>query len=157
MQARVRMLHVAATVVLMAVGAPQPIAAAPVSSDSAEVVATVARFHAALARGDSATALGLLADDVTILESGSVEHKAGYRAGHLAADVAYAAAVPSARAIVSVVVHGATAWVTATSTTQGEYRGRQVNSVGAELMVLTRDGTAWKIRAIHWSSRARRG
>lgn len=45
----------------------------------------------------AAMALGLLAGDVTILESGSVENRAGYRAGHLAADVAYAAAVPSVR------------------------------------------------------------
>jgi hypothetical protein len=39
---------------------------------------------------------------------------------------------------------------------QGEFRARAVNSVGAELAVLTRAGDGWRIRAIHWSSRARR-
>jgi hypothetical protein len=34
--------------------------------------------------------------------------------------------------------------------------GRAINSVGAELMVLVRSGSTWKIAAIHWSSRQRR-
>ncbi len=38
----------------------------------------------------------------------------------------------------------------------GEFRGRPVNSAGAELMVLTRVQGTWKISAIHWSSRTRR-
>jgi hypothetical protein len=34
--------------------------------------------------------------------------------------------------------------------------GRAINSSGAELMVLVRTSSGWKISAIHWSSRARR-
>jgi hypothetical protein len=49
------------------------------------------------------------------------------------------------------------AWVVGTSTTRGEYRGRPVNSAGAELMVLTRTPHGWRIAAIHWSSRRRQG
>jgi ketosteroid isomerase-like protein len=45
------------------------------------------------------------------------------------------------------------AWATSTSTARGEFRGRPVNSEGAELMVLTRTPEGWKISAIHWSSR----
>lgn len=126
------------------------------ASDSADVVATVDRFHAALAAGDSVTALGLLADDVTILESGGAETKAAYRAGHLSGDMAYARAVPSVQTVLAVQIRGDVAWVSATSITQGQYRDRPVNSAGAELTVLSREGGAWKIRAIHWSSRARR-
>jgi hypothetical protein len=48
------------------------------------------------------------------------------------------------------------AWATSTSTTQGEVRGRAINSAGAELMVLVRGADGWKISAIHWSSRSRR-
>jgi len=33
---------------------------------------------------------------------------------------------------------------------------REMNSLGAELMILTRDDDRWMIRAIHWSSRAAR-
>ena len=130
--------------------------ATPVVTDSADVVAAVAKFHASLAAGDSSAALALLADDVTILESGGVETKTQYRTGHINGDMSFAKAVPSVRTVTGVRVRGDAAWVTSSSVTQGESNGRQINSTGAELVVLTRDGGAWKIRAVHWSSRARR-
>src|SRR5687768_2820649 len=40
------------------------------ATDSADIVAVIERFHAALASGDSAGALALLAPDAVILESG---------------------------------------------------------------------------------------
>jgi ketosteroid isomerase-like protein len=124
--------------------------------DSAAVAEVVERFHAALAAGDSTAALALLAPDVTILESGGAETLQEYRAHHLAGDIAFAQAVPRSRAPILVRVTGDAAWATSTGITQGEYRGRAVNSSSAELMVLTRTGGGWVIRAIHWSSRARR-
>lgn len=126
-------------------------------SDSAAVAAVVHRYDVALASGDSATALALLAPDAVILESGGVESRAEYRSHHLPADMAYARAVKSVSSPVHVVIEGNAAWASSTSVSQGEYRGKAVNSAGSELMVLTRgaDG-AWRIRAIHWSSRARR-
>ena len=126
-------------------------------SDSAAVAAVVHRYDAALASGDSATALALLAPDAVILESGGVESRAEYRSHHLPADMAYARAVKSVSSPVLVVIEGNAAWASSTSVSQGEYRGKAVNSAGSELMVLTRgaDG-GWRIRAIHWSSRARR-
>ena len=145
-------LAFAAIAILTPVGALS--AAAP--SDSSEVAAIVERYHAALAAGDSAAALALLADDVVILESGGRESRDDYRAHHLAADIAFARAVLSQRGPMTVRVRGDVAWVTGTSTTQGEYRGRPVNSTGAELMVLSREASGWRIRAIHWSSRSRR-
>jgi uncharacterized GH25 family protein/ketosteroid isomerase-like protein len=126
------------------------------SEDSAAVVAVVAQYHAALAGGDSATALRLLAPDAVILESGGLETVAEYRAHHLPADIAFAAGVPAQRTVRSVVVRGDMASVASTSVSQGEFRGRAVNSTGAELMVLARTGDGWRITAIHWSSRARR-
>ncbi|CAN5141136.1 hypothetical protein BH09GEM1_BH09GEM1_19770 [soil metagenome] len=125
-------------------------------SDSADVAATVARFHAALAAGDSAAALSLLAPDALIVESGDVQTRAEYRAHHLPADIAFAAAVPSTRRVVDVTVRGDVAWVTATSVTQGDWRGRPINSAGAELTVLSRTKDGWLIQAVHWSSHARR-
>lgn len=93
---------------------------------------------------------------MVILESGGVETREEYRSHHLPADIAFARAVKSDRSAIRVVVRGDAAWVASTSTAQGEFRGRAVNSVGAELMFLVRDGDAWRIAAIHWSSRARR-
>lgn len=126
------------------------------SGDSADVAAAVQRFHEALVSGDSATALTLLAPDVTILESGGVETRAEYRAHHLPGDITFARAVRSVRGATRVTVHGDAAWASSTSTTEGEYRGRRINSLGAELMVLVRSPEGWRITAIHWSSRARR-
>jgi ketosteroid isomerase-like protein len=127
------------------------------ASDSAEVVAVVANFHAALADGDSAKALSLLAPDAVILESGEVQNLAEYRAHHLPADIAFARAVPSSRSVIGVAVSGNSSWVTASSVTAGTYNGRAVNSAGVELTVLSRTGTGapWRIRAVHWSSRRR--
>ena len=138
----------------MAMAQPARVPAA--RSDSAEAAAVVDRFHRALAAGDSVAALALLAPDATILESGGVETRAEYRGHHLPGDIEFARAVRSQRTPVRVTVRGDVAWAISTSTTQGEFRGRQINSSGAELMVLTRVGSGWRISAIHWSSRARR-
>ncbi len=126
------------------------------ASDSSDVAAVVVAYHAAMVAGDSAAALALLASDAIILESGGVETREEYRSHHLPGDIGFARGIKSERGPVRVVVHGDIAWATSTSTTQGEYRGRQINSSGAELMVLSRTPNGWKIRAIHWSSRARR-
>ena len=126
------------------------------SADSAKAVATVARFHAALSSGDSATALGLLAPDVLVVESGDVQTREEYRLHHLPADIVFAAAVPSVRTVTQVTINGDVAWITATSNTKGTYRDRPVNSVGAELTVLSRTASGWHIRSIHWSSHAKR-
>ena len=126
------------------------------ANDSAAVVAVVERYNEALARGDSATALSLLAPDAVILESGGVETREEYRSHHLPADIAFARAVRRERGPVRVAIQGDVAWVSSTSTSQGEYGGRTVNSAGAELMVLSRESDGWRIRAIHWSSRALR-
>ena len=126
------------------------------ASDSTDVVAVVVAYHAAMAAGDSAAALALLSPDATILESGGIETREEYRSHHLPADISFERAVKSERGPVRVVIQGDVAWAASTSTAQGEYRGRQINTSSAELMVLARTPNGWKIRAIHWSSRPRR-
>jgi ketosteroid isomerase-like protein len=116
----------------------------------------IERFHAALASGDSSAALALLSPDVAVQESGGAETLEEYRSHHLPGDMQFAKAVPRTRTPIKVTISGDVAWATSTGVTQGEYRGRPVNSNSAELMVLTRSGGGWLIRAIHWSSRARR-
>ena len=121
-----------------------------------EVAVVIDAYHAALAAGDSTTALRHLAPDVTIIEGGRVENKEQYRSGHLAGDMRFAQAVRRERGEMQVRVLGDVAWAHSTSITQGRLGDRQINSQGAELMVLAREGGAWRIRAIHWSSRQRR-
>lgn len=122
----------------------------------AEVAAVVDAYHSALAAGDSATALSLLADDVVILESGGIETKAQYRSGHLAGDMRFAQAVSRERGEIVVAVMDDVAWAWSTSVTEGRMAEREINSQGAELMVLAHLGGDWRIKAIHWSSRQRR-
>jgi ketosteroid isomerase-like protein len=126
------------------------------SADQRAVGEVVRDFHAALARGDSAAALRLLAPDAVILEAGGLESRTQYREHHLPGDLAFAQAVPSERAVPTIVVVGNAAWVVGTSRTTGTFRDRAVNSVGAELVVLSRESEGWMIRAVHWSSRAGR-
>lgn len=133
-----------------------PTAVTAQGDDSAAVITVVEGFHGALAAGDSTRALAFLADDVTILESGGVEDKDHYRSGHLAGDMRFAQALPRERGEIRVTVVGETAWAHSTHTTEGKMGDREINSQGAELVVLTRDRGTWKIRAIHWSSRTRR-
>jgi uncharacterized GH25 family protein/ketosteroid isomerase-like protein len=127
------------------------------ASDSAAAVATVEQFHRALANGDSLGALALMTDDVVVLESGGFENRAEFRSHHLSADIEFARATRSERQVRDVTVRSDAAWVSSTSSVQGEFRGRAVNSMGAELVVLVRTPSGWRISAIHWSSRARRG
>ena len=138
---------------LLAAFAPAAVAA---QADETAVAATVDAYHSALASGDSTTALALLADDVTILESGGVEDKEHYRSGHLAGDMRFAQAVERDRGEVTVRIVGDIAWAWSTSVTQGRMGEREINSQGAELMVLQRVDGEWLIKAIHWSSRTRR-
>lgn len=165
----VRMIHVAAAdagsgadwdthwaTLVFYVGPPPSGAPAPAGGDSAAVAAVVDRFHAALASGDTAAVESVLAPDAVIMESGGVETRAEYLSHHLPGDMAFARAIRSIRGPVRVAVHGNAAWATSTSTAEGVYRERPVNSSGAELMVLTRTPAGWRIAAIHWSSRARR-
>lgn len=125
-------------------------------SNMAEAAATTARFHQLLARGDSAGAARLLAPDAVIQESGDLETRAEYIAHHLGADIQFAKAVPSKRTVVQMRRESDVVWVVARSVSKGTFEGRPVDSQGAELMILTRSGRGWHIRAIHWSSHRNR-
>lgn len=126
------------------------------TGDSSDVAAVVQRFDALMAAGDSAGLLVLLADDAVVLESGGLETRAEFRSHHLPADIKFARAVKGQQGPISVRVQGDVAWASSTTVMQGELNGRTINSVSAELMVLSRESGEWKVRAIHWSSRSRR-
>lgn len=129
---------------------PSTVIAEPAARDAAEVVTA---FHAALARGNQATAASLLADDALIYESGGVERtKAEYASHHLPADTAFAAATKRTVTRRSGHADGDTAWIATESTTTGAYKGRPINSRSTETMVLRREDGAWRIAHIHWSS-----
>jgi len=129
-----------------------PVAAQTPSADVQKVVDT---FHAGLKAGDTAGVMALLAPDVLLLEAGGIETRAEYESKHLPADVEFEKAVTTSFKPYRVTVVGDAAWAVNTSEYKGTFKDRPVDSVGVELMVLSKDAAGWKIRAIHWSGRSR--
>ena len=81
-----------------------------------------------------------------------METRQEYMSHHLLADMAFASSVERVRGPVEVVLEGDVAWAVSSNEASGSYQGREINSSGAELVVLTRLGGEWRIRAVHWSS-----
>ena len=126
----------------------------PASAEGA--AATVDAFHAALQRGDTDAAAALLSDDALVFEEGGVERtKAEYAANHLPADAAFSRLVASAVTRRSGGFEGALAWVASEGRMTGTYKGKAIDRVTTETMVLRRIRGNWKIVHIHWSSAAR--
>ncbi len=119
----------------------------------AVIQAVVESYHKALESGDRESALELLSNDVVVLENGHVETAEEYFSHHLAADMEFSAAMVRKPNVVQATVEGNIGWVISTSTSKGKFRGREIDSTGAELMVLRKEKGRWKIRVIHWSSR----
>ena len=138
--------------VVMSVAAAQP----PVLSEPARgAAAIVDAFHAALKRGDQEAAASLMSDDALIFEEGGAERsKAEYRAQHLPADAEFSQAVRASATRRSGEAAGSLALITTEGRTTGTFRGKAVDRITTETMVLRRDGQAWKIVHIHWSSAA---
>jgi ketosteroid isomerase-like protein len=129
--------------------------ALPASAEPA--AAAVDSFHAALRRGNTKAAADLLAEDALIFESGGVERsKAEYATHHLPADSDFSRSVTAAVSRRSGASDGQFAWVATEGRTTGTYKGKPVDLLTTETMVLRRAGASWKIVHIHWSS-ARNG
>lgn len=125
---------------------------APSAQPAARVVDA---FHAALRRGDTKAALSYLTENALIYEAGGVERgRKEYASHHLAADAAFARAVPGTITRRAGEVAGNVAWITTEGRTTGTYKGKAVDRVTTETMVLRRLERAWKIVHIHWSSAA---
>jgi ketosteroid isomerase-like protein len=124
----------------------------PTAPDREDIAKTVAAFHQALATGDREAAMELLADDAQILESGHRQTREEYAHEHLAADIAFAKAVPNKRSAMIVRQQGDVAWASVTGRSLGEFKGKPISAETAELMVLARTDKGWRIRAIHWST-----
>ena len=138
---------VAAGVVLF--GAP-PLTAQPGEPPTQVVQA----FHAALASGDSATALSLMIEDAVVFEAGGAEmSRHEYRSHHLGADIEFSMATSREVVEQRSGVDGDVAWVLTRSATSGTFRERAIDVVGVETMILVWTEDRWKIAHIHWSSR----
>lgn len=134
---------------------PTPTAAQPATlpASARGAAAAVDAFHASLRRGDVRAAAALLADDALIFESGGAERsKAEYAKHHLPADAAFSQAVSSVVTRRQGKVAGKLAWIASEGRITGNYKGKALNLVTTETMVLRQVGNAWRIIHIHWSS-----
>ena len=125
-------LAVSASVIVTPSGAVSS-ASAPADDEAARpAIAVVDAFHAALGSGDAEAVLALPADMAfTAATTAEVTRRAAW-------------------------VEGDVAWVLTEGRTTGAFNGRPVDRLTAETMILNRDGDVWRIRHIHWSSRAPR-
>ncbi len=123
-------------------------------SDAANTATDVVNaFHAALKRGDTKSALILMADDVVIFESGGVErNRAEYEAHHLNSDAAFSAATTRTPISQTITSDGNFSSVMSVEIVKGTFRDRPVNSRSVETMVLRKTEGQWRIIHIHWSS-----
>jgi ketosteroid isomerase-like protein len=142
----------------IAVAHPEPHAQASAPAGpkaDADTAKVVDAFHAALASGDTAAASGYLADAVIIYEAGGAERsKSEYAGAHLPADAEYAKAVGADLVRRNGGVSGDLAWVASEGRTKGQFKGRDVDQITTESMILRRTAGAWRIVHVHWSSRA---
>ena len=126
-----------------------------VAPSARPAAAIVDAFHAALRRGDTNAALSRLAEDALIYEEGGVERgKPEYASHHLGADAEFSKAVPSTITHRSGEAAGNIAWIATEGRTTGTFRGKEVDRITTETMVVRRQGGVWKIVVIHWSSAA---
>lgn len=128
-------------------------ASRPAPHDESEVAAVLESFYGAIKRGDAAAAMSVIAPDALFVESGKLETRAEYEQNHLPADIEFESQITGTRDPLRVTFAGDTAWVIATTAYDGKFDGAPISFVSAQLMVLTKDAEAWKIRSIHWSSR----
>ena len=148
--------HWFAVFALIATAASLEAQNSPRAADSAAALAVVDQYDAALAAGDSAKAVALLADDLMVLEAGTIETRAEYLAHHLGADMKASAGAKGERTIVKVSVVGDAAYIITKTVRPPTGAQGSTGSELAELMVLAKTSAGWKIKAIHWSSRRRR-
>lgn len=124
-------------------------------TEARSAAAVVEKFHDALRRGDTALASALLADDALIFEEGNAERsKQEYASHHLGADAAFSQAIAGSVTRRTGKAVGDLAWIASEGRIAGTYKGKAIDRITTETMVLRRSGKAWRIIHIHWSSAA---
>jgi ketosteroid isomerase-like protein len=113
----------------------------------------VKAFHQALRTGDTNGVSLALASDVLIYEGGNAERSlTEYASHHMQADMAYLKGLTVTTKEQQVRIMGDMAISTAISHSKGEFKGKAIDSIGMETLVLAKQGDgSWKIVHIHWS------
>lgn len=114
----------------------------------------LAAFHAALAAGDKAKAIGIMAPEVAIYESGYVEgSRNDYASHHLGEDIGFARTTTRKVLKHSERIEGNVAVIWEETETTGTAQGKAIHAFGTETAILEKKADAWSIIHVHWSSR----
>jgi ketosteroid isomerase-like protein len=134
---------------------PQMQSAGVLDANTLAASAAVDAFHAALHRGDADAAAKLMADGALIFESGEVERtKAEYVAHHLPADAAFEKTMTSTVTNRTGGSDGSLAWIATEGRLTGTWKGKALDRLTTETMLLRRTDGGWRIKHVHWSSGA---
>ncbi|MBD3617665.1 MAG: nuclear transport factor 2 family protein [Gracilimonas sp.] len=118
-----------------------------------KVLEALDNFKTAIVDNDSDAASNVMADDVLILEGSGMETKEEYLSHHFHSDGKFLSAMDREILTQKISIEGNTAWVSTVSSMKGTYSEREIDLTSLELAVLKKEGSDWKITAIHWSSR----
>lgn len=116
---------------------------------------TVEAFHEAMRQADREAVLAFMTPDATVYEMGYIDvDRDTYSDAHLKADMALAIKVHREVLNSRSGRHGSQAWVLNEYRVTGRYRGKDIDSLGTETMLLEKRAEGWLIHHIHWSQHA---
>lgn len=128
-------------------------AIAQTNQKETKVLEALDNFKTAIVDNDSDAASNVMADNALILEGSGMETKKEYLSHHFHSDGKFLSAMDREILTQKISIEGNTAWVSTVSSMKGTYSEREIDLTSLELAVLKKEGSDWKITAIHWSSR----
>jgi uncharacterized membrane protein/ketosteroid isomerase-like protein len=110
-------------------------------------------MNSAIGSGNTDDLKRLLDQNVVIFESGNVESSlAEYQSHHMKSDIAFMAAMNVELLSREVIDAGDSATVISRSRISGQYKGKEINLVNTETLVIQKRNRDWKVVHVHWSS-----
>lgn len=112
-----------------------------------------ASMSSAIGSGNTDELKRLLDQNVVIFESGNVESSlAEYESHHMKSDIAFMAAMNVELISREVIDAGDSAAVISRSRIRGQFKGKEIDLVNTETLVIQKRNREWKVVHVHWSS-----
>jgi uncharacterized membrane protein/ketosteroid isomerase-like protein len=116
-------------------------------------VRVAAGMNSAIGSGNTDELKRLLDQNVVIFESGNVESSlAEYESHHMKSDIAFMAPMNVELLAREVIDAGDSATVISRSRIRGQFKGKEIDLVNTETLVIQKRNREWKVVHVHWSS-----
>jgi uncharacterized membrane protein/ketosteroid isomerase-like protein len=110
-------------------------------------------MSSAIGSGNTDELKRLLDQNVVIFESGNVESSlAEYQSHHMKSDIAFMATMNVELLSREVIDAGDSATVISRSRIRGQFKGKEIDLVNTETLVIQKRNREWKVVHVHWSS-----